>query len=116
MLRNVVHTGPWGQAGAHADLAEFLAYHVDPVAGLDAYKPDVALSDLPGAAPDCAILEDPAAIDALKASYDNNGSSSLSQDDIQALVAFLNALSDETSLEGRLGIPETVPSGLPVDR
>ena len=36
--------------------------------------------------------------------------------DIDALLAFLEALSDETALAGRLGIPGTVPSGLAVPR
>jgi cytochrome c peroxidase len=40
----------------------------------------------------------------------------LTDDELGALVVFLAALTDEASLAGRLGIPETVPSGLPVDR
>jgi cytochrome c peroxidase len=39
-----------------------------------------------------------------------------SEEDITAILAFFATLSDETALSGRLGIPETVPSGLPVDR
>ena len=40
----------------------------------------------------------------------------LSENDIAALVAFLEALSDPVALAGRLGIPDKVPSGLPVER
>jgi cytochrome c peroxidase len=36
--------------------------------------------------------------------------------DIAALVAFLRSLSDPVALAGRLGIPDAVPSGLPIDR
>ena len=35
--------------------------------------------------------------------------------EIDALVAFLEALTDPMSLEGRLGPPGEVPSGLPLD-
>jgi cytochrome c peroxidase len=36
--------------------------------------------------------------------------------EIIQIVAFLNALSDTASLAGKLGVPQTVPSGLPVDQ
>ena len=35
---------------------------------------------------------------------------------IAALVAFLDSLTDPAAINGRLGVPETVPSGLPVPR
>lgn len=115
MLRNVTRTGPWGHAGAHTDLAQFLAYHADPVSGQERFERNAVLVDLPGAAPDWAILDDPAARAAISASYTGQPKS-LSPSDIQALLAFLDALTDEASITGRLGIPQTVPSGLPVDR
>ena len=31
-------------------------------------------------------------------------------------MAFLETLSDPVALSGRLGVPQTVPSGLPVPR
>ena len=37
---------------------------------------------------------------------------SLTDAEVADLIAFLHALTDETSLAGRLGEPETVPSGL----
>jgi cytochrome c peroxidase len=40
----------------------------------------------------------------------------LTGDDVADLVAFLDSLTDEAAIAGRLGIPETVPSGLPVER
>ena len=39
----------------------------------------------------------------------------LSDDEIASLVSFMHALTDETSIRGRLGKPKQVPSGLPVD-
>jgi len=40
----------------------------------------------------------------------------LHDDDVAALLAFLGTLSDPVALRGRLGIPRSVPSGLPVER
>jgi cytochrome c peroxidase len=34
---------------------------------------------------------------------------------IADLVAFMNALTDPQSEAGRLGVPDRVPSGLPID-
>ena len=46
-LRNVTRTGPWGHAGAYADLAAFLRQHADPARGLADYAPQAILPDLP---------------------------------------------------------------------
>lgn len=115
MLRNVAVTGPWGHAGAHTDLAAFLRFHADPVAGLEAYLHDATLIDLPGTKPDWAIMEDDAARMAL-AQASTAPQVTLSDQDIAALMAFLAALTDEGAVAGRLGIPQVVPSGLPVER
>ncbi|MEM7464490.1 MAG: methylamine utilization protein MauG, partial [Pseudomonadota bacterium] len=40
---------------------------------------------------------------------------SLAEREIADLVSFLNSLTGELSADGRLGRPETVPSGLKVD-
>lgn len=113
MLRNVVQTGPWGHAGAHSDLAAFLRHHADPRA--EAPRPRPVLTELAEIAPDWAILETPAAWAAIKAAV-SAPSVTLREAEITALIAFLGALTDPRSLEGRLGIPDAVPSGLPIDR
>ena len=41
---------------------------------------------------------------------------SLTDGEIDAIMAFLESLSDPVALEGRLGVPEVVPSGLRVPR
>jgi cytochrome c peroxidase len=38
----------------------------------------------------------------------------LADEDVAALVAFLDTLTDPTAITGHLGSPATVPSGLPV--
>ncbi len=115
MLRNVTRTGPWGHAGAHTDLRAFLAFHADPQAGLDAYEPKAQLPELAGAAQDWTVLQDATQRDAIKASY-SGAPLSLDGDEIDAILSFLEALTDEASISGRLGIPASVPSGLPIDR
>jgi cytochrome c peroxidase len=114
-LRNVLRTGPWGHAGGHTDLAAFLRYHLDPIAGLESYRPDATLASFDAAKPDWAVMSDPAEVAAIRAAVTLEPKA-LGEDEIGALIAFLGALTDETALKGRLGIPETVPSGLPVDR
>ena len=112
MLRNVTKTGPWGHAGAHADLRAFLRDHADPLAA--APLQDAMLPALEGTA-DRAVWDDPMErheiLNAVKTQP-----RPLEAAEIDALMAFLAALEDETALTGRLGIPDSVPSGLPIDR
>ena len=118
MLRNVAHTGPWGHSGAFSDLRDFLRHHLDPVAGLAAYAPQAILPALAERQDDYAALESAkqrAEISRAAArSMAKRPLVVLQDDEIDFLIAFLEALSDETALKGRLGVPATVPSGLEV--
>ncbi len=114
-LRNVLATGPWGHAGGHSDLAAFLRHHADPVAGLTAYQPQAVLSEFMAAKPDFAILDDASERDAISASV-TLAPVKLSEGEIGQLMAFLATLTDQAAIDGRLGIPTSVPSGLSVDR
>ncbi len=114
-LRNVMRTGPWGHAGAWSDIRAFLAHHSDPAAGLSNYTRDQAvLPVLDRTKPDWVILDNANEAAAIEAAARQG--QRLSDADIDALVAFLDALTDNGAIAGRLGVPETVPSGLPVDR
>lgn len=111
-LRNVQWTAPYGHAGAHRDLASFVRDHADPVAGLQRFqRSQVNLLNPMDA--DFAAMEDAAQVAAIRSAVKVDPVD-LSADDILALVAFLNSLTDTASLLGRLGIPDSVPSGLPV--
>lgn len=114
MLRNVTETGPWGHAGGHSDLRTFLADHADPTAGMERYRRDATLPEMPGIKADWAVLDDPEERDAIRAAA--VGGQALSEEELDALMAFLSALTDRESIIGRLGIPSSVPSGLPVER
>lgn len=114
-LRNVTATGPWGHAGAWSDLAAFLRHHADPSAGLSGY--DRKLAVLPAAElakPDWAILDAPEEVRGIEAAA--RPGRPVTEDEVKQLIAFLEALRDEDSIDGRLGVPEAVPSGLPVER
>ncbi|MBE0413977.1 cytochrome c peroxidase [Yoonia sp.] len=107
-LRNVALTAPYGHAGAHRDLRGFVRAHADPVAALQTYDLAAAvLPDLP--VDDAKGLENSDAI-AAAVQYRVD----LRDVDITALLAFLDTLTDPVALTGRLGVLQTVPSGLPV--
>ena len=63
-------------------------------------------------ADDTRILMDTKAVAAIAAA-NTLPPNPLSDGEVASLIAFLHALEDPVS---RLGVPETVPSGLPVDR
>ncbi|WP_299836493.1 cytochrome c peroxidase [uncultured Jannaschia sp.] len=114
-LRNVTETGPWGHAGAYDDLRAFLVDHAAPRRALAGYARTSVLPDMGGTTEDWAFMEDAAEVAALATAVEGPDRV-LTEAEIDALAAFLAALRDEDALAGRLGIPETVPSGLPVDR
>lgn len=113
-LRNVALTAPYGHAGGHRDLAGFVTDHAAPVAGLLRYDPAQAI--LPDARQaDFAILQDKAEVTAITDAVRWKGQP-LQPNDVAAIVAFLETLTDPISIKGRLGVPDTVPSGLPVEQ
>ncbi|PZX42330.1 cytochrome c peroxidase [Roseinatronobacter thiooxidans] len=118
MLRNVMQTGPWGHAGAFSDIRAFLRHHLDPVAGLAAYQPQAVLPELGRDAGDYMVTQDAhqrAAISAAAARAMTQRPLVILQDDeIDLLIAFLAALDDTGALQGRLGVPDAVPSGLEI--
>ncbi|TMV93184.1 cytochrome-c peroxidase [Thioclava sp. BHET1] len=113
-LRNVARTGPWGHAGAHLDLGQFIADHAARGDALARYQRRALLPDLPGTKPDWAVLDTPAEISAIAQAA--GPGRALSDADVTNLLAFLDTLTDPAALAGRLKIPDQVPSGLPIDR
>lgn len=113
-LRNVAQTAPYGHSGAYATLEAVLRHHLDPVAALNSYDPAQAILPNPRYASDFAAMND-AEERARIAAANTLAPIALNDSQIADLLAFLVALSDPQSLSGRLGIPKTVPSGLPVD-
>ncbi|WP_375279739.1 cytochrome-c peroxidase [Pseudooctadecabacter sp.] len=111
-LRNVAKTGPWGHAGAHGNLTDFVRDHLDPVASLARYDRDqVVWPDFD--AVDFAVMDDPDQVAAIAQAV-TVPPVSLSDVEIAQIVAFLDSLTDPAAINGRLGIPQAVPSGLPL--
>ncbi len=115
-LRNVELSGPYGHNGAYATLEGIVRHHLDPLGGWNSWKPEQA--NLPAvpwlASVDFVAFEDQRERQRLKSKIDIQP---IDLDDIEvdALVAFLKSLTGTDSVKGRLGKPDTVPSGLAVD-
>ncbi len=113
-LRNVSQTAPYGHTGAYADLSNFIAAHTKPKTAISGFDRNVVrLPDL--GVNDWNVLDDPIETKSI-AEAASKYMVSLNESEISDLVAFLKTLDDETALKGRLGIPESVPSGLKIDR
>ncbi len=111
-LRNVTLTAPYGHSGAYPSLEDVVRHHLDPVASLYAYQMDMAvLPQLEGAIDD-RIQTSLADLEAIVAANEL-APRPLSDDAVDAILAFLHALEDRTE---RLGVPDHVPSGLPVEQ
>jgi cytochrome c peroxidase len=113
-LRNAANTAPYGHTGAYPTLQSFLKAHIDPLNALSSY--DKSLPILPEfQADDWWAMNDPNELNEI-AKSNSLGPIDLTQNEISDLISFLKTLSDPVALKGRLGIPESVPSGLPIDR
>lgn len=116
-LRNVTLTGPYGHAGAFRDLSAYLQQHIAPGSALVGY--DLASAVLPAAdlaKPDLAPDVGAANFAAIAAAV-QTPAIKLDDAEISDILAFLLSLQDPIAVQGgRMPIPQTVPSGLPVDR
>ena len=111
-LRNVTLTAPYGHNGAYTRLEDVVRHHLDPVQALRAYTIDkAALPEFAGA-DDPRPLKDAGLVDAI-ARANVLAPITLTDDEVGAILSFLASLEDPAE---RLGLPESVPSGLPVDQ
>jgi cytochrome c peroxidase len=108
-LVNVALTGPYGHSGQYADLREFVLHYDDPVRRLQEY--DVAehvyeeeLRGLVVQNMDAVIAGIPATVASIR--FKGKHASKM--------VAFLESLTAESTLDLSSVVPERVPSGLPV--
>lgn len=116
MLRNVELTGPYGHNGAYATLEGIIRHHLNPVAALDAWSPQMA--QLPRAdwlaEVDFIVRADTREMARQRRTIDI-APLQISDAEIDDIVAFLTSLTGETAKTRPLGRPDSVPSGLPVD-
>lgn len=115
-LRNVALTAPYGHNGAYPDLRSMIRHMCDPITARRDWTPGMARL------PDVAWLRDEdfrliALGDTTQEELDHLDITPVEmvEGDIDALEAFLNALTGETALSRPFGRPDRVPSGLPVD-
>ncbi|WP_424990160.1 cytochrome-c peroxidase [Fluviibacterium sp. S390] len=115
-LRNVALTGPWGHNGAYPTLRGIVEHHLDPDAALARWTPQMAgLPEAPWlAATDFIVWQDRAEL-ARQAARRDIAPVSLTGAEVDALMAFMHALTGTTAGQHPLGRPDAVPSGLPVD-
>ncbi len=114
-LRNIALSAPYGHTGAYPTLEDIIRHHLDPVNSFRSY--DVQMAKLPvfetNTQDDFQIMKSPADRDAILAA-NQLPPMTLSDAEISDLIAFLESLTDR-DFQNRLGIPASVPSGLPVD-
>lgn len=115
-LRNVALTAPYGHNGAYPTLEGIIRHHLDPKGARQTWTPDLArLPKVPWLETiDFAIQSDLREM-ARQAAVLDIAPVSLADEEISDLIAFLHALTGGQSRFGRLGRPESVPSGLEVD-
>lgn len=113
-LRNVALTGPWGHDGAYNSLKNIVQHHLDPVASILSYD---CLSEpvLPSRADldavDCLVQNDASRVAEI-ASANELRAVALQENQVMALMDFLDALTDPGSIDLRSDVPKSVPSGL----
>lgn len=116
-LRNVALTAPYGHNGAYASLEDMVRHHLNPMQMRDSWKPEMA--QLPKAewleATDFVVMSDHREMARHRRHLDITPIT-LNDRDIDDLVAFLHGLTGATALTLPLGVPDHVPSGLPVDK
>lgn len=110
-LRNVTLTAPYGHNGAYLNLKDVIKHHLNPVASLYQYSLHQALLPNFPEVDDAQPLIDHEHKKTIANSNDLP-SSLLSDAAVDDLISFLETLEDNAS---RLGIPNRVPSGLPVE-
>ena len=116
-LRNVALTAPYGHNGAYPTLEGIIRHHLDPTGSLDRWTPEMAnLPDAPWLeAIDFVVWDDRFEMERLRRRVDIQPRK-LDDGEVAALVDFMHALTGHSAWDLPLGIPDTVPSGLPVDK
>ncbi len=110
-LRNVALSGPWMHNGAFNTLEAVIRHHLNPAESLQKYDPSqlsVLLQD--------TCQDQPEVIAEILASKSNFATqeATLTDKEIQDLLAFLDAFTSPSGINLENTIPSSVPSGLPV--
>ena len=111
-LRNVELTGPWLHDGAYLDLVSVIRHFLDPATALAAYDPSPLRDDVAA-----FYLVDEARLDQATALLDPRLQipKALTDEQIDQVAAFMVSLTDPAARDLGHLVPDSVPSGLPVD-
>ncbi len=111
-LRNVELSGPWTHSGAYYTLEAVIRHHLDPAGALTNYD----VSQLPEQFQGTALAATERA-EELLATLDPRVAlvRTLTDEEIANIEAFLLALTDPAARDLSGTVPESVPSGLPID-
>ncbi|KEJ88384.1 cytochrome C peroxidase [Sulfitobacter donghicola DSW-25 = KCTC 12864 = JCM 14565] len=113
-LRNVTQSGPYGHNGAYADLEDIVRHHLDAVKGLAKYDRNKPVLTENVDVNDWDAMDDFEEVMRIAEAIEISDVA-LEQAEIDKIMAFLGALTDETVGQNGLGVPASVPSGLPMD-
>ncbi|MBO9398962.1 methylamine utilization protein MauG [Shimia sp. R9_2] len=114
-LRNVALTAPYGHNGAYDSLEGMVRHHMDPRGAFEAWEKDNAvLPEVPWLAKVDFLAFSDTRERARLASRTDIERIELDDAEVAQIVAFLHALTGTESIKGRLGVPDSVPSGLEV--
>ncbi|MEQ6247931.1 cytochrome c peroxidase [Sulfitobacter sp. HNIBRBA3233] len=113
-LRNVTQTGPYGHNGAYADLEAMVRHHLKPVESLAAYSRDNVRLAAGVSADDWQAMEDFDEVMRIAEAIEISDVA-LEEAEIARILDFLGSLTDPQIGKTGLGVPASVPSGLPLD-
>ena len=112
-LRNIALTAPYGHAGAYDTLEAVIRHHLSPVDSLFNY--DSSQARIPSRmdldAIDFEVMADGWRLEQI-AQRNELASVDLDEEEIDELISFLHALTDNTFVDDRRNVPNSVPSGL----
>ena len=114
-LRNVVLTAPYGHSGAYNTLESVVRHHLSPIRSLYNYDSEqIVMPSNPYLdSQDLIVMNDPVRVSLIAQSNELRGTL-INDKQFAALMSFLYALTDNSSLDMRDTIPGSVPSGLPL--
>ncbi len=114
-LRNITQTAPYGHNGAYSSLEAMVRHHLDPLGSLKAYvEANTTYSDGKFDTDFKLMTDEPEVIEI--AAANELSPIDLTDQEVTEILAFLESLTDYDAIQGRLGVPESVPSGLPMDQ
>ena len=113
-LRNVTLTAPYGHNGAYSTLEDILRHHLDALTGLTGYDRRTAKLPTGMGADDFGALDDVEELIRIAAAIEIPDVA-LSDGEVAEILAFLDALTDTSAPADAVGVPKTIPSGLPMD-